>query len=139
MEAVSKKGSWLQEAYIEKLLKEYKAWQDGYKLYMGNKWKGTDRVFTDKYGEHIHPCTCNKILQKIVNKYNLPKITFHELRHTCATLLNSQGVDPVTIKERLGHSNINITLDIYTHALEQNKKDSVNVFAQLQNNTKNTL
>ena len=72
-------------------------------------------------------------------KYNLPKITFHELRHTCATLLNSQGVDPVTIKERLGHSNINITLDIYTHALEQNKKDSVNVFAQLQNNTKNTL
>ena len=61
------------------LLKEYKAWQDGYKLYMGNKWKGTDRVFTDKYGEHIHPCTCNKILQKIVNKYNLPKITFHEL------------------------------------------------------------
>ena len=121
------------------LLKEYKAWQDGYKLYMGNKWKGTDRVFTDKYGEHIHPCTCNKILQKIVNKYNLPKITFHELRHTCATLLNSQGVDPVTIKERLGHSNINITLDIYTHALEQNKKDSVNVFARLQNNTKNTL
>lgn len=121
------------------LLKKYKAWQDGYKLFMGNKWKGTDRVFTDRYGNHIHPCTCNKILQKIVKKYNLPKITFHELRHTCATLLNSQGVDPVTIKERLGHSNINITLDIYTHALEQNKKDSVKIFAQLQNNTKKTL
>ena len=122
-----------------KLLEEYKKWQDGYKLYMGNKWKEENRVFTDKYGEHIHPCTCNKILQKIVRKYNLPKITFHELRHTCATLLNSQGVDPVTIKERLGHSNINITLDIYTHALEQNKKDSVKVFSQLQNNIKNNL
>lgn len=122
-----------------KLLEEYKKWQDGYKLYMGNKWKEENRVFTDKYGGHIHPCTCNKILQKIVRKYNLPKITFHELRHTCATLLNSQGVDPVTIKERLGHSNINITLDIYTHALEQNKKDSVKVFSQLQNNIKNNL
>lgn len=117
------------------ILKEYKKWQDGYMVYMGNKWQGTDRIFTDKYGKHIHPCTCNKILQKIITKYKLPPITFHELRHTCATLLNSQGVDPVTIKERLGHSNINITMDIYTHALEDNKKASVCVFEKLQNNT----
>ncbi len=120
------------------LLKEYKKWQNGYMLYMGNKWHNTDRIFTDKYGEHMHPCTCNKILQKIISKYQLSHITFHELRHTCATLLNSQGVDPVTIKERLGHSNINITMDIYTHALESNKKASVNVFKELQNNINNS-
>ena len=119
------------------LLKEYKKWQDDYISYMGNKWQKNDRVFTDAYGKHIHPCTCYKILQKIINKYQLPHITLHELRHTCATLLNGQGIDPVTIKERLGHSNINITMDTYTHALENNKKASVNVFEELQNNINN--
>ncbi len=120
------------------LLKEYKKWQEGYILYIGSKWQGTDRVFTDIHGRHMHLDTCNKILQKIIIKYKLPHITFYELRHTCATLLNSKGVGPVTIKERLGHSNINITMDIYTHVLESNKKASVNVFAELQNNVKNS-
>lgn len=118
-----------------KLLKEYKNWQDKYITNMGKKWKGTDRVFTAVDGKHMHPDTCNKILQKVLHKYGLPKITFHELRHTCATLLNSKGIDAVTIKERLGHSNVNISLDIYTHALEKNKKASANVFGELQRNS----
>lgn len=120
------------------LLKEYKKWQEGYILYIGNKWHDSDRMFTDIHGNHMHPCTCNKILQKVITKYKLPHITFHELRHTCSTLLNSRGVDPITIKERLGHSNANITMDIYTHALESNVKASVNIFEELQNNTKNS-
>lgn len=71
------------------LLKEYKKWQEGYILYIGSKWQGTDRVFTDIHGRHMHLDTCNKILQKIIIKYKLPHITFYELRHTCATLLNN--------------------------------------------------
>lgn len=120
------------------LLKEYKKWQESYILLIKDKWQGTNRIFTDIHGKHMHPDTCNSILQKIITKYNLPHITFHELRHTCATLLNSQGVDPITIKERLGHSNINITMDIYTHALESNKKESANIFAKIQNNMQNS-
>lgn len=121
------------------LLREYKEWQDRYIASLGDKWQGTNRVFTSKNGGHIHPDTCNKILQKVLKKYELPKITFHELRHTCATLLNSEGVDPITIKERLGHSNVNITLDIYTHSLESSKKASVNIFNDLHKNKKSAI
>lgn len=121
------------------LLKEYKKWQEEHILSLGDKWIGTDRIFTDIYGKNIYPCTCNKILQKVIKKYNLPHITFHELRHTCATILNGTGVDPIVVKERLGHSNVNITMDTYTHALESNKKASVDVFDKLQSNVNNNI
>ncbi len=116
------------------LLKEYKKWQDEYICNMGEKWLGTNRVFTSVRGKHMHPDTCNKILQKIIAKYGLKKISFHNLRATCSTLLNSEGVDPVTIKERLGHSNAQISMDLYTGSLESNKKASANIFAQIQHN-----
>lgn len=47
----------------------------------------------------------------------LPSIRFHDLRHTSATLLLSAGVHPKIVQERLGHSQISVTLDIYSHVL----------------------
>ena len=54
-----------------------------------------------------------------VSKKHLPKIRFHDLRHTHATLLLSQGIDVKTISKRLGHSNISTTLNTYTHVLDE--------------------
>ena len=121
-----------------KVLKEYKSWQDDYILSMGDKWQGEDRVFTSKYGGHINPSTCTTILRKIVRKYDLSKITFHELRHTFATILNGKGVDVKTISELLGHADTSTTLNIYTHTLDKNKKESVNVFCDIQKNVLNS-
>ena len=47
----------------------------------------------------------------------MPDIRFHDLRHTCATLLLSKGVHPKVVQELLGHSSIEITLDTYSHVL----------------------
>ena len=47
----------------------------------------------------------------------LPHFRFHDLRHTCATLLLTKNVNPKVVSEMLGHSNIAITLDIYSHVL----------------------
>jgi integrase len=47
----------------------------------------------------------------------LPSIRFHDLRHTCATLLLSKGVNPKIVQEMLGHANISVTLDTYSHVL----------------------
>ena len=80
----------------------------------------------------MHPDTTNKILQRVLNKYNLPKLSFHELRHTCASILNSNGIDPKTISERLGHADASITMNIYTHTFEDNKKASARVFDNMQ-------
>ena len=48
---------------------------------------------------------------------DVPSIRFHDLRHTAATLLLAQGVDPRTIMETLGHSQISLTLNTYSHVL----------------------
>ena len=53
----------------------------------------------------------------ILKKANLPTIRFHDLRHTCATLLLSRNVNPKIVSEMLGHATVAITLDTYSHVL----------------------
>jgi integrase len=54
----------------------------------------------------------------------LPEIRFHDLRHTCATLLLSKNVNPKVVSEMLGHASIPITLDIYSHVLPTMQESS---------------
>jgi len=55
---------------------------------------------------------------------NVPSVRFHDLRHTAATLLLAQGVDPRTIMETLGHSQISLTLNTYAHVLPALQSDA---------------
>lgn len=61
----------------------------------------------------------------------VPKIRFHNLRHTHATLLLAKGVNVKLISERLGHSNIKITLDTYSHVLSTMQEDAVNKIEEI--------
>jgi integrase len=54
---------------------------------------------------------------ELLMRTGLPHIRFHDLRHTCATLLLAQGTHPKFVQELLGHANIAITLDIYSHVM----------------------
>jgi len=53
----------------------------------------------------------------MLSEAEVPRVRFHDLRHTAATLLLAQGVDPRTIMETLGHSQISLTLNTYSHVL----------------------
>jgi integrase len=53
----------------------------------------------------------------LLQQAKLPQIRFHDLRHTCATLLLSKNVNPKVVSEMLGHATIAITLDTYSHVL----------------------
>ena len=53
----------------------------------------------------------------LIKQAGLPKIGFHDLRHTCATLLLTKNVNPKIVSEMLGHASISITLDTYSHVL----------------------
>ncbi len=119
------------------LMKTYKEWQDSYIKNCGKKWKGTDRIFTATNGDYMHPSTCDHILRKIVKKYNLDPICFHELRHTCASLLINAGIDPKTVSKRLGHSDSSITMEIYTHSFESSKKACADKYDEMMENMKN--
>ena len=61
----------------------------------------------------------------------LPRIRFHDLRHTCATLLLQQGVHPKVASELLGHSTIGMTLDIYSHVLPAMQSQAVEAMHRL--------
>ena len=74
----------------------------------------------------INPNSINSSWNKFLKRNNIRKIRIHDLRHTHATLLLAQGVDIKTISERLGHSNISITMNTYTDVLKELDKTAAN-------------
>jgi integrase len=78
-------------------------------------WEETDHVFTTLEGKPLHRAVLYQSFTRLLRREGLPKITFHELRHTCATLLGQTGAHPATVQAILGHANIKTTLDTYTH------------------------
>ncbi len=82
----------------------------------GSNWKGTAQalVFTTKNGTPIEPRNLNRSFEALCVRAGVRKVRFHDLRHTCASLLHEQGADARMIMEVLGHSSIRVTMDIYT-------------------------
>ena len=75
-------------------------------------------VFTSETGAILNPSNLRqRSFNKLLKKAGVPQIRFHDLRHTCATLLLSRNVHPKIVQEMLGHANVAITLDTYSHVL----------------------
>lgn len=106
-----------------KLLKNLREYQQENSRLLKNLWCNTDFVFVNQEGKPFYPDTPSKILQKILKRHELKKITFHQLRHTSATLLINSNADITSVSARLGHSNTSTTLNIYSHTLERSKKE----------------
>lgn len=105
------------------ILKKYKIEQDKQRLLLGDKWQQSQRVFTTNYGGDMHPDTPSKILDKIIKKYNLKRISFHGLRHTSISLQISSGIQSQIISKRAGHSSVSITHNIYSHFFDSGFKE----------------
>ena len=69
--------------------------------------------------------------KQLLSEANLPKIRFHDLRHTAATLMLSRGVHPKVVSEMLGHADISITLRVYAHVTPHMQQVAVNVMDQI--------
>ena len=98
--------------------------QEELKLRAGDLWQETGHVFTHEDGSPIPGDKPTKEFAGIVKKHGLPHLTFHGLRHAHATLMLSAGVNPKVTSERLGHSSIAMTMDIYSHVLPGLQKDA---------------
>ncbi len=109
-----------------KELKAYKLWQDDYKAKIGESWKEENRLFTARDGGPICLTNCDHILRKVIKKYNLPPLCFHELRHTCCSLLLNSNIDPKTVSKRLGHATTNMVMEIYGHSFDSSKLECAN-------------
>jgi integrase len=98
-------------------LKEHRLQQDQARLEAGEKWHDRGIVFCNNYGAFFNPDRLLKIFNKLLRDAGLPHMRFHDLRHSAATILLTSGVHPKIVQERLGHSTIAMTLDVYSHVL----------------------
>jgi integrase len=91
------------------------------RLKSGPAWDGTlDLVFANEIGRPIEPQNLvRRSFYPLLQRAALPRIRFHDLRHTAATLLLSSGINPKIVSEMLGHASITITLGIYSHVLPE--------------------
>lgn len=112
-------------------LREHRKRQLEERLFLGVEWKQTDRVFARPDGEGLMPEYVSRTFRNLVEKADLPRIRLHELRHTSASLALAAGVPPRVVSERLGHSTIAITQNIYTHIFDELSRDAADKIANL--------
>lgn len=129
---------------LKNLLKSYKLVQNSHKLSYGPRLykniyneREYDFVLTWENGKRLHPLYYTQKFGKLLKESDIEKkVRFHDLRHSNATLLLSQGVDFKTIQTRLGHADISTTLNIYSHVSLEMQKTAVNKLSTILNGGK---
>lgn len=90
-----------------------------------------DLVICNEFGKPANSNNIRRIFRAIAKRAELPKIRIHDMRHTHATLLLLQGVNPKIVSERLGHADVRITLDTYSHLLPSMQKETAENFGKM--------
>ena len=99
--------------------------QNKYKLYVGEIYNDNNYVFSDELGNPIDDKRPGRNLKTVLKSLDIEPIKFHALRHTYATRLFEAKVQPKTVQVLMGHYDISITMDIYTHVMEDVKIEAV--------------
>jgi integrase len=84
---------------------------------IGTAWKDLDLVFPGPLGGPIDPSWSRQVFYAALETAGIPRVRFHDLRHTAATLALMQGVHPKVVSDMLGHGTVGLTLDTYSHLL----------------------
>lgn len=101
------------------------------RLAFGPGYQEHDLVFARPDGSPLDPDTVSQSFDRHQRRARLPRIRFHDLRHTHATLALAVGVHPKVVQERLGHSSITVTLDTYSHAVPAMQAEAASRIAAL--------
>jgi len=115
---------------LEKLRK-HQAIQHTERLFAGDRWQELGLIFPSTIGTPFEPRNLLRHYKVTLGKANLPKIRFHDLRHTAATLMLQSNIHPKVVQERLGHSTISLTLDTYSHVIPSMQTEAAEVMDEL--------
>ncbi|MFF3939191.1 site-specific integrase [Streptomyces phaeofaciens] len=92
---------------------------------VGADWHESDHVFTTRSGRPIEPRNLYRSFLRISEAAKLPQVRLHDTRHGCASLLFAAGVAPRTVMEILGHSQIAVTMNVYTHVSDDHRREAM--------------
>jgi integrase len=105
----------LDSRTIEVLRDHHRRRQLEERLAFGSSYKDLDLVFPDPDGSAFNPENSSKRFSRRIEKVDLPRIRFHDIRHTYATLARRSGMDIKVLSDRLGHASIVTTINLYQH------------------------
>lgn len=103
----------------------------------GEKWKDSGYLFVSSTGQPLHERNVSEAFHHVCDRANVPRIRFHDTRHSCGTLLHVQGADPFIIQRVLGHSQLSTTRR-YTHVPIQVTKTALAGLESLFNSAART-
>jgi integrase len=109
---------------ITKVLAEHRERQACERKAAGPRWKEWGLVFTRPDGHPLDGTVVTHQFHDFLDRAGLPQRRFHDLRHSCATLLLAQGVSPRVVMDILGHSQIALTMNTYTHVVPDLRRDA---------------
>jgi len=115
---------------IDKLRKHLEQ-QQAEKNRAGAAWQENDLIFPNGKGQPQHQRYVYQEFKDLLKDTGLPDVRFHDLRHTAATLMLQQGVPPKVVQERLGHSDISMTLNTYSHVLPSMQEEAAEKMDEL--------
>jgi integrase len=116
--------------YVIQELKSYKAWQDQHKKQLGTAYENYDLVAANEFGRPIHPRSLTGHFNRTIKKAAVPRIRFHDQRHTHATILLKLGEHIKIVSERLGHSNSAMTMNVYSHVTKDMQEQAARKFEE---------
>jgi len=106
------------------VLRSWRKQQLEERMLLGEAYEESGLVFTREDGHFVHPDRFSQLFDKLAASSGLPRIRLHDLRHTHASLAFAAGVHPKVVSERLGHSTVAFTLDVYSHAVPAMQEDA---------------
>jgi len=109
---------------ITKSLEQHRVRQRQERSNAGNRWAETDLVFASTEGKPLDGTAISKGFHRLLERAGLQQRRFHDLRHSCATLLLVQGVSPRVVMDLLGHSQIGLTMNTYSHVIPDLRRDA---------------
>ena len=113
------------------VLREHKLRQEQEKLLAGSRWQEHNLIFPNSVGAPGDPSNLRKDFLRILEQAGLPKLRFHDLRHTAASLLLNHNVPVIVVSNMLGHSKPSVTLDVYGHLMNSMQGEAARIMDAL--------
>lgn len=112
-------------SFLVEMLKQHRVKLLERQLKQGEAWSDLDLVFPGFHGRYFNPSYLLELFGKVLREAGIPHMHFHDLRHSAATILLSMGVNMKVVQALLGHSDIAITLGLYSHLLPSMQREIV--------------